>query len=89
MLKGQTTELIDVNLFSQILRGCIAVLKLEAHLLHASTTAPLGRMLVMGVMVMMMGVGEVHFSSVLLLRLESPFVFSDKFGVGNPSVRAG
>lgn len=84
MLKGQTTELIDVNLLSQILLGCIAVLKLEAHLLHASTTAPLGRMLVM-----MMGVGKVHFSLVLLLRLESPFVFSDKFGVGNPSVRAG
>lgn len=35
------------------------------------------------------GGGVVHFSSVLLLRLESPFVFSDKFGVGNPSVRAG
>lgn len=78
-----------MSLFSQILLGCIAVLKLEAHLLHASTTAPLGRMLMMGVMVMMMGVGEVHFSSVLLLRLESSFVFSDKFGVGNPSVRAG
>lgn len=37
--------------------SCIAALKQEAHLLHASTTAPLGRMLMMGVMVMMMGGG--------------------------------
>lgn len=35
------------------------------------------------------GGGSLHFSSILLLRLESSFVSSDKFGVGNPSVRAG
>ena len=33
--------------------------------------------------------GEGGGSSVLRLRLESSFVFSSKFGVGNPSVPAG
>lgn len=56
-----------------ILLGCIAVLKQEAHLLHASTTAPLGRMLMMGVMVMVMmmgvGMGVVHFSFASTVRV--------------------
>lgn len=80
------------DVFSDLL-GCFAVPKLEeAHLLHASTVVPLGRGTGRG------GYdgnddggggGSLYFSSILLLRLESSFVSSDKFGVGNPSVRAG
>lgn len=54
---GHRADRCESVLADMILLGCIAVLKQEAHLLHASTTGPLGRMLMMGVMVMMMGVG--------------------------------
>lgn len=61
----------------------------EAHLLHASATAPLGPMGedAEG------GWGRIHvavdFPPPFFLQLETSFVLSNKFGVGDPSVPVG